>query len=1468
MNKIALLFPGQGSQYIGMGKKICDTYKVAKDIFCEANDILGWDIQKLCYEGNIEELTKTYNAQLSILTTSVAMYKVYMEEIGVRPEMMAGHSLGEISALTCAGAIEFKDALKLVRKRGQLMHESAMETEGAMVAILGVEKEKIEEQFVKLGVKEIVIANHNSKNQVVISGFRESIERVLNHFNLLGWKFIQLNVSGAFHSPLMQKAAEQFKDEIKKYNFKELQCPVISNFNAQPYVSSKQITEILPKQIVSTVCWHESMEYLLNNNIDTCIEIGVGNVLTKLLKGNKLIRVFALDSQTDICSLKQHVAEAKLEISVDESSFINNKNENEENFVKLEGKLNNSYTEIERNIAKVYQEILGVNEINVYDSFYELGGDSISMMKIVLKLKENYGYEISLSKFVENISIYNISRCIEIADKISDPIIYSNKEMDLSKIHEPFSITDIQLAYLTGRDNDFVMGGVGTHVYLEFSSKLDLNRLNNSICKVIDRHPGLRSVFLPDGRQRILKDVPKFEMEVVDISDLSLQQQKSKIENERSKLSHRVFDAFSWPIFGFKAFKVSENESYLFVDFDMLIIDGSSLQIMGKEIMYFYNNQSAIIPEIEFTFSDYMDAYKEIKSSKMYEDDKKYWLEKIDDFPSAPQLPIINKPENIGKPKFNRFQKIIPIELLNKIKEKVNKNNLSLSSVLCTAYMEVLAYWSNQEKLSINLTVFNRYPVNKDVEKIIGDFTSTVILGVENEGKFDFWEKAKNVQGIMMEGLEHRHYDGVEFIREIAKRSNQRNNVLMPIVFTSMLHNGDSMEGLFELGELKFSLSQTPQVFIDCQVLEVNGELMLTWDYVEQLFEQSVITTMFSQFVQIVMGIIDDSCTTFHFEPTEEDLELINKYNDTGNESISRTLHGMFVEKAKVVPNNIAIEMDEQSVTYSELDEMSNKVASYLTELGIKQGDFVAVITERCCNTIVNIMGVLKAGAAYIPIDPTYPEDRKQHIFENSNCTLVMEPNLFIEKQLDKYTNVELCCNNPNDVAYVIYTSGSTGTPKGVVISHFAACNTICDVNSMFEVGENDRILGISSMCFDLSIYDIFGALSAGATLVMISDQRDVSLLVDAVYKKNITVWNSVPAIMGMMIDNLDDTEELNEVISYRKKDIVRNRTNSSDVYFWSPIVQWSIENDNLLINGMKYGNNISAIFPRFYFRAQKGITLEEAIREFKDINTSLLEELWKKLIDNKVLTNHILDAKDIFKSQEKLFVNEYGEDLAFNLEALKDFKRKQYSRIIVNDLENKIILEDNKDFISYLNNRKSHRDFNINDKITFKQISNILSTFKQRYFGNEVKYHYASAGGLYPIDIFIYIKKNRVEGINPGIYYYLPTDNSITLVKAGEVISEEAHYFTNKQIFNSSAFSIYFIYNAEVNMPKYGTDGYLYAFLDTGIMASTVNMVAERYGIGMCSIGDMVFSKVRKFFRLNQNQVLIHTIEGGIKNE
>ncbi|OCB99110.1 [Acyl-carrier-protein] S-malonyltransferase [Bacillus amyloliquefaciens] len=286
MNNLAFLFPGQGSQFVGMGKHFWNDFALAKRLFEEASDAISMDIKKLCFNGDMNELTKTMNAQPAILTVSVIAFQVYMQEIGVKPRFLAGHSLGEYSALVCSGALSFHDAVTLVRRRGILMQNADPQQQGTMAAVTHLSLQTLQEICSKVSTEDFPagVACMNSDQQHVISGHRQAVERVIRMAEEKGAEYTYLNVSAPFHSPMIRSASEQFQTVLHQYSFRDAAWPIISNVTARPYSTGNSVNEHLKQHMTMPVRWAESMHYLLLHGVTEVIEMGPKNVLGSLLK--------------------------------------------------------------------------------------------------------------------------------------------------------------------------------------------------------------------------------------------------------------------------------------------------------------------------------------------------------------------------------------------------------------------------------------------------------------------------------------------------------------------------------------------------------------------------------------------------------------------------------------------------------------------------------------------------------------------------------------------------------------------------------------------------------------------------------------------------------------------------------------------------------------------------------------------------------------------------------------------------------------------------------------------------------------------------------------------------------------------------------------------------------------------------------------------------------------------------------
>ncbi|PWW04859.1 [acyl-carrier-protein] S-malonyltransferase [Paenibacillus cellulosilyticus] len=302
MMRAAVIFPGQGAQYVGMAKELTDKYAFARTRFAEASDAAGIDLLKLCAEGPLDRLTLTANAQPAVLAASYIAFEALQQETGLEPTMLAGHSLGEYTALACAGGLSFYDAVRIVRYRGQLMQQAVAPGIGAMMSIIGPSAERVECACAEATMpgSVVVISNYNSPEQTVISGHSDAVERCGELLQEEGAKTVKLNVSAPFHSPLMEEASESLREELLKLDYKPLRYQVISNVTALPHHNESGIAELLTRQLTAPVMWAQTAAYIAQHKMAICIDTGPSSIALNLMRSTSpTMKLFAYDKTVE-----------------------------------------------------------------------------------------------------------------------------------------------------------------------------------------------------------------------------------------------------------------------------------------------------------------------------------------------------------------------------------------------------------------------------------------------------------------------------------------------------------------------------------------------------------------------------------------------------------------------------------------------------------------------------------------------------------------------------------------------------------------------------------------------------------------------------------------------------------------------------------------------------------------------------------------------------------------------------------------------------------------------------------------------------------------------------------------------------------------------------------------------------------------------------------------------------------------
>lgn len=704
----------------------------------------------------------------------------------------------------------------------------------------------------------------------------------------------------------------------------------------------------------------------------------------------------------------------------------------------------------------------------------------------------------------------------------------------------PFPLTDIQAAYLVGRSPSVPYGGLGCHGYGELHlTAFDPDRLRAAWAALVDRHDALRLRIDPSGVQEVRPEV-QYAI-VVDDQRGSADGFHRATAERRERMSHRVYAVDAGALFDLQV-TWGDDDCVLHLSIDFLIADFVSLQVLLSELATAYEDPAALGQAPAVTFRDCVIARQRLARSRRRARDEAYWRERLDGFPRGPELPVLSPDEAL--PRFSRLTAQIPGPIWAALRDRAARQGLTANAAVLSAYAETLGRWSAERRFALSVTVLSRPDGHPDVPRLVGDFTSVELLAVDRLSGATFGDRARAVQETLADDLGHGLFSGIDLIRELRRR-DPANPPMYPVVFTSSLGLRRAPEqgsaGALRLGH---GISQTPQVWLDCQVMEADDGLTINWDHRDGVFRPGVVEAMFTAFEDLLTAMAAGDEVFGTVSPIEVPAAqrarrpMLEPAPADGGELLH---HKVFAQAART-PERTAVVADGRAYRYADVESSAHGVAAWLVAGGLRPGEPVAVEMDKGWEQIPAVLGTLLAGGAYVPVDTTQPAERRRRILRDTGVRFVLTQSFLIEPAHAGLpvavgaVDVLPAAQAPQpprvasaEPAYIMYTSGTTGAPKGVVISHAAVLTTLRDVVGRFAVTHDSCVLGLASLGFDLSVFDIFGPLSVGGRLVLPSAARrnDPAHWAELVTAEGVTHWNSVPAQLDMLLAYADATPGL-----------------------------------------------------------------------------------------------------------------------------------------------------------------------------------------------------------------------------------------------------------------------------------------------------------------------------------------------------
>lgn len=697
---------------------------------------------------------------------------------------------------------------------------------------------------------------------------------------------------------------------------------------------------------------------------------------------------------------------------------------------------------------------------------------------------------------------------------------------------EPFPLAPIQHAFWVGRNQNQQLGGVGAHLYVEFDGAgVDPQRLQAAAAKLAARHPMLRVEILPDGTQRI-GDRP-LPVTVYDLRDLDEAAAQAQLELTRESKSHQMLHD---EVLQLSLSLLPDGRTRLHVDMDMQCADAVSYRNFMADLAAFYGG--ADLPDLGYTYREYR-AQLTASVPPPSEQDLQWWAERVPDLPDPPALPLVPLSDQRNPHRSIRLWETLDVATRDALFAAAHRRGITPAMAVGASYANALAHWSTQSRFLLNLPMFGRELYHPDVDKLVGDFTSSLLLDIDLTGAETAAARARVVQETLHATAAHSSVSGLDVLRDMSRHRGSQ--TLATIVYTSALGLGDLFAGdvTDHFGAPVWTISQGPQVLIDAQATPIAEGLMINWDVRVEAFRPGVAEAMFAYHLDELRRLATDDSAWDAPDPpaaSEQQRRVRAELNATASTPSGDVLHTGFLANAAATPDAPAVFCSAGNLTYGELREKVLAVAAALQSRGVCHGELVAVLGPKSVEQVIALLAISMVGAAYLPVGVDQPADRAARILHTGGVDFALVcgsgsehpdlPHLTVADaeiigDPEDFEPVEVALS---DLAYVLFTSGSTGEPKGVEITHDAAMNTIEFINDHFEIGPADRCLALSHLECDLSVIDVYGTLRSGGSMVVVDEEnrRDPDVWVKLIDEHQVSVLHFLTGWLEMLVAATD----------------------------------------------------------------------------------------------------------------------------------------------------------------------------------------------------------------------------------------------------------------------------------------------------------------------------------------------------------
>jgi tyrocidine synthetase-3 len=791
--------------------------------------------------------------------------------------------------------------------------------------------------------------------------------------------------------------------------------------------------------------------------------------------------------------------------------------------------------DLEEKLVDIWREVLGPKKIGINSNFFELGGHSLKATTLILKIHQYLNVEVDLGEIFRSPTIKSISEYIEKKEKS----IYEDIKAVENMEYYPVSSAQKRMYMLYQMNEESVGYNMPGAMVIEGS--LDIARLETSFKKLISRHETLRTSFkiLEEKIVQIVNKEVEFNIDYLE--------QTEKTVEELLEEFIRAFDLSKAPLLTVNLVKLMENKYLLMFDMHHIISDGTSMGILMDEFVMIYSGQE--LEKLKIQYKDFAAWQNKFLKSEEIKKQEEYWVHSFSN-----NLPVLNIPTDFVRPSMQSFEgDSISFKLDNNLTNNLNniakETGSTMYMLLLSGVNILLSKYSGQEDIIVGSPVAGRQ--HADLNRVIGMFVNTLAMRNYPKGIKSYRDFLKEVKENSLKSYENQQYQFEELVNKLNIPRDISRNPLFDVMF--IMQNMDNANE--EIKELEFKQyiqeRKTAKVDLTFTAKQIGEELLIDLEYCTKLFKRETIERMKEHFVNILeetSSNLEIKLKEINILPEEEKHKLLYDFNNTYVEyDKNKTIYELFEEQVERTPENIAVVFQEKKLTYRELNEKSNQLARVLIDKGVQPDTIVGIMVERSLEMIIGILGILKSGGAYLPIDLSYPEERIDFMLEDSNIEIIVTQKDLTSNLKVKLEMIEIdegsmiqhkkTCNigrvnAANNLAYVIYTSGSTGTPKGVMVEHAQVNNFIQGVTSKINFEWNQSILCLTTICFDIFALETLVPLVKGLKVVVAkeNEQIDAARLNSIIINNKIDMVQSTPSRLKLLMSGKDFSESMKTI--------------------------------------------------------------------------------------------------------------------------------------------------------------------------------------------------------------------------------------------------------------------------------------------------------------------------------------------------